>query len=147
MRESRLGDASGQWMRALEPPDEIGRHLGQRIYDSRLGRVVGRERWTRARRFLRRRGATAVFFGRFIGVLRALVPAIAGDSRMPYPRFLLWNVAGALVWAPATVLAGYLAGPSYRALERWLGRGSLVLAAVVALGLFVWHVRRRPVAT
>src|SRR5437764_2858840 len=36
---------------------EIGRHLGQRIYDSRLGRVVGRERWTRARRFLRRRGA------------------------------------------------------------------------------------------
>src|SRR5439155_24101418 len=120
---------------------------GQRIYDSRLGRVVGRERWTRARRFLRRRGATAVFFGRFIGVLRALVPAIAGDSRMPYPRFLLWNVAGALVWAPAAVLAGYLAGPSYRALERWLGRGSLVLAAVVALGLFVWHVRRRPVAT
>ena len=123
---------------------EIGRHLGRRIYESRVGRLIGRDRWDRGRSFLRRHGAKAVFFGRFVGLLRALVPAIAGDSRMPYPRFLLWNVAGALVWAPATVLTGYLAGPSYRVLERWLGRGSLVLAAVVVAGVIAWHVVRRP---
>ena len=61
---------------------EIGRHLGRRIYDSRIGHWVGRERWERARNYLRTRGGRAVFFGRFISVLRALVPAVAGDARL-----------------------------------------------------------------
>jgi membrane protein DedA with SNARE-associated domain len=122
---------------------EIGRHLGGRIHDGRLGRLVGRDRWNRARKSLRRHGGKAVFLGRFVGLLRALVPAVAGDSGMRYPRFLAWNVAGGVVWAPLVVLAGYLAGPSYHVVERWLGRGSLVLAAVVVAAFIGWHVAKK----
>jgi membrane protein DedA with SNARE-associated domain len=73
---------------------EVGRHLGGRLQQSRLGRKVGDERWERARDTLRRYGGRAVLIGRWVGVLRALVPAAAGDSGLPYGTFLVWNVAG-----------------------------------------------------
>jgi membrane protein DedA with SNARE-associated domain len=122
---------------------EIGRHLGRHIYSSRLGRWIGRERWERARNYLRRRGGRAVFFGRFISVLRALVPAVAGDARLPYHVFLAWNAAGAVLWAGLHVGIGYLAGNSYHAVENVVGRASwVVLALIVIAGVFV-VVRRR----
>ncbi len=118
---------------------EIGRHLGPRMRSSRLGRKVGAERWTKAHDFVHARGGKAIFLGRFVGLLRALVPAVAGDARMHYRTFLVWNVAGALVAQPALILAGYAAGSSYHRVEKYLGRGSLVLAAVVALGYGAFH--------
>lgn len=116
---------------------EIGRHLGPSLRRSRLGRWVGEERWARAEAYLATRGGRAVFFGRFVGVLRAMVPTIAGLSRMPYRTFLPWNAAGGVVWAPGFVLLGYLAGGSYDRVSRWAGRASAVLVglAVLAGGL------------
>jgi len=112
---------------------EVGRHLGPTLRRSRLGRWVGEERWERAEAFLSRRGGRAVFFGRFVGVLRAMVPTLAGLSRMPYRSFLPWNIAGALVWGPGFVLLGYIAGGSYHQVAAWAGRASAVLLGLVAL--------------
>lgn len=123
---------------------EIGRHLGERLRESRLGSLVGRERWDKGRAYLRRHGGRAVFFGRFIGFLRAIVPAVAGDSRLPYGTFLAWNAAGAIVWGTGTVLAGYFAGSSYRKVEKYLsGGGFILLGLIVVLGGALWLVRRR----
>ena len=123
---------------------ELGRHLGWSLRRSRLGRRVGEERWSRAQQYLATKGGRAVFLGRFIGVLRALVPAMAGVSRMPYRRFLFWNALGGIIWAPGIVGLGYLAGRSYRRVEHYAGRAGLVLlllaamvAAVAALGHWV----------
>jgi membrane-associated protein len=130
-----LGDSAGY---------EIGRHLGERMKRTWLGRRIGRERWERARKYVRDKGAKAVLLGRFVGILRALVPAVAGDSRMPYPKFLLWNVIGALVWGPSVVVAGYLAGRSWRAIETYLSRGGFALFALIILGFVAAHfVRKR----
>ena len=125
---------------------EFGRHGGPALQRSRAGRFVGRERWARGERFLERRGGPAVLLGRWVGVLRALVPSLAGMGRMPYSRFVVWNAAGALVWAPTVVLAGYGAGTNYRRVEHLLGRASLLtgLAVVVAgLGLLLLRALRR----
>jgi len=111
---------------------EIGRRFGPALQASRLGRKVGAERWQRAEAYVEAKGGRAVFTGRFGGVLRALVPAVAGATRMPYRRFLAWNALGAIIWAPGTVLAGYLAGSSYRRVERDAGPAGLVLLAAVA---------------
>jgi membrane protein DedA with SNARE-associated domain len=123
---------------------EIGRHGGERLRRTRVGRWVGEERWDRAHRLLQRHGALAVFFGRFLGVVRAMVPAVAGDARLPYPKFLLWNVLGAAAWSTATVLVGYAVGSAYTAVASWLGWGSLALVtgAVVA-AIVVKIVRHR----
>jgi undecaprenyl-diphosphatase len=112
---------------------EIGRHLGPSLRRSRLGRWVGDERWLRAEAYLARHGGRAVFFGRFVGVLRAMVPTIAGLSRMPYRTFLPWNAAGGIVWAPGFVLLGYAAGGSYHQVAAWAGRASAVLLALFVL--------------
>jgi membrane protein DedA with SNARE-associated domain len=112
---------------------EIGRYLGGSIRRGRLGQKVGEERWSRAEQYLVAKGGRAVFFGRFIGVLRALVPALAGVSRMPYRKFLFWNALGALVWAPTIVGLGYLAGSSYRRVEHYAGQAGLVLLGLVVV--------------
>ena len=113
---------------------EIGRQFGEPLKRSRLGRRVGQDRWASGEAYLRAKGGRAVFLGRFVGVLRALVPALAGMSRMPYRVFLPWNAAGGLIWAPGFVLLGYLAGGSYRRVERLAGRASLLLLILVVVG-------------
>ena len=117
---------------------ELGRHLGPRVRLTRLGRWVGEDRWSRAEQFIERRGGPAVLIGRWVGLLRALVPFVAGTTRMPYRRFLVWNVLGAVLWAPTVITAGYFAAGSFRAVERWLGRASLVLAVLVVFGVGLW---------
>ena len=62
---------------------------------------------------------------------------------MPYRRFLVANAAGGIVWGVATVLLGYLAGNSYKQVEKAFGRGTaVVLAVVVVVALVVWTIRR-----
>ncbi len=112
---------------------EIGRRFGEPLKHSRLGRRVGQDRWARGEAYLRTKGGRAVFLGRFVGVLRALVPALAGMSRMPYRTFLPWNAAGGVIWAPGFVFLGYLAGSSYRQVERIAGRASLLLLLLVVI--------------
>ena len=97
---------------------ELGRHFGGRLRSSALGRRVGEQRWDRAERYLQVKGGRAIFFGRWIAVVRAIVPALAGQAHMPYRRFLAWNVAGAIPVGVLHVGLGYLAGQSYSTIER-----------------------------
>lgn len=120
---------------------EVGRHLGTRVLATRLVRARQRQ-IDGAQDFLRRRGGSAVFLGRFVAFFRAVMPALAGTSRMPYRRFLSWNAVGGLVWGVGFVLLGYLAGNSYATVEKTVGRGAAVVVAVVVLvAVVVWRVR------
>jgi len=120
---------------------EVGRHFGPRLVASRMLRRR-RERLDRARGFLARRGGAAVFLGRFVAFFRAVMPALAGTAGMRYRRFLAFNAAGGIVWGTGVVLLGYLAGNSYAAVERTVGRGAaLAAAAVVVVGIIVWRIR------
>ena len=123
---------------------EIGRHGGPPLRRGRLGRLVGEVRWTRAEAYVLRRGGPAVFLGRWVGLLRALVPSLAGMTRMPYRRFLMWNAAGGVAWASTVVLAGYGAGAAWRTATGYFGRASTILIAVAVLVLAArWLLRRR----
>lgn len=113
---------------------EVGRKLGPRVLALKPLRRHA-ERLDRAQDLLRRRGGGAVFLGRSTAFLRAVVPGLAGVSRMPYGRFLAYNLAGGLVWGIGVTLLGYVAGSSYTRVEKALGRGSAVLAAVLVLAV------------
>jgi len=121
---------------------EIGRHYGDRvlalhILDKR------RKRLDDARDFLARRGGAAVFLGRWVAFFRAVMPALAGTARMPYPKFLAYNAAGGIAWGAVVVLLGYAAGASYARIEKAVGRGSaLVVLAIALVALLVWQVRK-----
>jgi membrane protein DedA with SNARE-associated domain len=122
---------------------EVGKHLGMRIMRAKaLRRHSGR--LENAQDFLRRRGGSAVFLGRFTAFFRAVMPALAGTSRMPYGRFLAYNAAGGIVWGIGFILLGFLAGNSYEAVAKAAGRDLAVVVAIVAVAaLIAWHVRSR----
>jgi membrane protein DedA with SNARE-associated domain len=121
---------------------EIGRRFGTRLLKIRPLRRH-QTNIERAQRVLRDRGPIAVFIGRFVAVLRALMPALAGSAEMPYPRFLLWNALGGTVWAVGYTMVGYLAGSAYDRVAGYLGTAAAVVVAVlVVVALTVWAVRR-----
>jgi membrane protein DedA with SNARE-associated domain len=122
---------------------EIGRHFGPPILTTRPLRAH-QERIEKARDLIRRRGPAAVFFGRFIAFFRAMMPALAGISHMPYRTFLPFNAAGGLVWGVGFTLLGYFAGTAYTRVEHLVGQVIAVLLAAAALAaLLIWHLRRR----
>ncbi len=120
---------------------EVGRRLGRRILSNH--RLSGhRDRLDSAQDLLARRGGTAVFLGRFVAFFRAVMPALAGASRMPYRKFLVWNAAGGIVWSVAVVLLGYFAGESYAKVESVMGKGvAVVFVVIVVAGLVAWKLR------
>lgn len=122
---------------------EVGRTLGPRVLDLRPVRRH-KNSLDGAQTMLRHRGGWAVFIARFTAFLRAVMPGLAGLSRMAYPRFLAYNAAGGLVWGVGVTLLGFFAGTSYARIEKDLGRGSAILLLVlVVAGFVVWHRRRR----
>jgi membrane-associated protein len=121
---------------------EIGRHLGGRVIAGRRMRRVA-SGMDRAQVVVHRRGGLAVLLGRFVAILRALVPAVAGTTRMPYRTFLIYNILGGLIWGVGYCLLGYAAGSAYAAIERTVGTGVAIVVAVGVLGgVGFWLVRR-----
>ena len=129
--------------------DNIGYLLGTRLgreWLLRRGSRVGirKRRLEQAEGFFRRHGPKAVFFGRFIGFARALVPFLAGASRMPWRKFVVYDALGAILWTVAFVTLGYVLGASWRVAEKWVSRSGLILGGLVLLvGLVLWLRRRR----
>ncbi|RTL53731.1 MAG: DedA family protein [Bradyrhizobiaceae bacterium] len=96
--------------------------------------------------FFNRHGALAVFFARFVPPVRAFVPITAGALGMPPQKFYAVNVAAVLVWAPAMVLPGVLAGS---AAEQWGAKAEHyalpLVGGLIVIGAGVWafqHWRR-----
>ena len=123
-----LGDSVGY---------EVGKRWGRRLLQGSVGRVVKADHLDRAEQYLQHRGGKAIFFGRFTAALRVLIPGLAGMSGLRYRRFLAYNAAGGAVWAGGFVLAGYLAGDSWRSVEHVAGRASVVLLLLVVLAAAV----------
>ena len=121
-----------------------GRRWGERMFEilgRRFPRQAGPDRLAYAEHIFTRYGVWAVFFGRFVALLRIFAGPMAGALRMPYPRFLAANALGGLVWACGTTLAIYTVGS--RA-EEWLKDSSWIgLALAVAAAVAVSTVFRR----
>jgi undecaprenyl-diphosphatase len=122
----------------------VGRRYGRRLLARTPRQFVRSGELRRALDLVRRRGAVAVLIGRWAAALRALVPGIAGLSGMPRATFTVANVAGGVLWSVAVAVLGFLAGASYRLLERRLGLGGeAVLAVLVVLvAVRLWRHRR-----
>jgi membrane-associated protein len=121
---------------------EVGRHLGPRIVRAPLLRNHP-ERVSDAQGYLRKRGGRAVVMGRFTAFLRAVMPALAGASRMEYRRFLVFNATGAVLWGSACVLLGYFAAHSLSTVTHALGVTSAVIVGVIVLAIaWAWHRHR-----
>jgi membrane protein DedA with SNARE-associated domain len=95
-----------------------------------------------ARYLFLRHGGKVVFFGRFVSILRAWAAFLAGTSRMPWPRFLIYNAAGGIVWATLYGTAAYFLGQAVLGASRPIAITVGVIAAVVIV-LAILLIRRR----
>ena len=88
--------------------------------------------------------ARAVFLGRFVTLLRIFASPLAGIAEMPYGRFMVYNSAGAMVWAAVMVTIAFFAGEmvSLDQLVVWVGQfGIIVLGGIIAWFLVPWLLR------
>lgn len=125
-----FGDTVGYW---------IGREFGDQVLDSAIlsSRRGGIDK---ALALLRRRGALAVFIGRFTAFFRAVMPALAGTSKMHYRTFLAANAAGGVVWGLGFTFLGFFVGNAYQRAEKyasWVQTAMLLIIVVTATILFI----------
>jgi membrane-associated protein len=121
--------------------DNVGYLIGRKGLRRILARPGRRERLLeQGRVFLARYGARAVFFGRWVSVVRIAIAWLAGAERMPWRRFLLWNALGGITWATSVGLFAYYVGSAASNIVTAFGYVAAAVAVIAAVG---WIVRRR----
>jgi membrane protein DedA with SNARE-associated domain len=120
-----LGDNLGFW---------VGREGGYRLL-RRYGHYIRlEERRLKLGQYLfLKHGGKVVFFGRFVAVLRTWAAFLAGTNRMRWPRFLVFNAAGGIVWATLYGLGGYFLGDNIHRLTGPIGPVTVVLAVLLII--------------
>jgi membrane-associated protein len=113
----------------------IGARMGLPMLRRHRGRVLTPERVARAEAFTDRWGVLAIISARWIPWVRTFAPLLAGATGMPWPKFLLGNVVGAVCWGPTLVLAGYLAASLPWVTHVSAGVAAVAIAATVAATL------------
>jgi membrane protein DedA with SNARE-associated domain len=123
----------------------LGGRLGRRFLQRHGARVgVTAPRLARVEGFFERHGPKAILAGRFVGIVRAVAPFLAGASGMRLRAFLPWSLLGTAVWAATFVLLGYAFSSSFEAAADAVTHGALALAVVAAAGLLLRaRLRRR----
>lgn len=125
-----IGDSAAYW---------TGR-AGSGPFRRAIGRFAGQDRLDAAERMVRRQGAALVFTGRFLPGIRIAINLSCGAGQMSYPRFLLFDALGGVVWAGQAALLGYFAGKAFAG-QIWVA--FLVAFSVTALVAGTVAVRER----
>ncbi|MDX3661420.1 DedA family protein [Streptomyces sp. ID05-26A] len=121
----------------------LGKRFGPRIFGwagEKFPHHFSQDKVGRAQTLFEKYGAWAVFFGRFVALLRILSGPLAATMGMHYGKFLLANAAGGIAWAGGTTAAVYFVG---EAAEHYLAEFSWIALVVVLLAVVGFSVRAR----
>jgi membrane-associated protein len=121
----------------------IGRRFGPRLRHTRLIQRYGAEGWDRATDILRRRGPWAVYFARFLPVVRTLMPAAAGTSGLPYRKFFPAVLAGAACWSAMHIAIGAALGEAAKRIEGLITTGGTYVVIGLAVAVLATILIRR----
>ena len=118
-----VGDQIGYW---------IGRSAGAALYRREDSLFFRRSHLQRAHEFYEKYGGRAVILARFIPIIRTFCPPVAGAAKMPYPRYLLFDIFGGILWVGAMIVGGYSLGRSVPNIGQ---RIHYVIAVVIFLSI------------
>ena len=124
----------------------IGRRLGRRFLERHGPRVgITNERLEQVEGYFDRHGGKTILIGRFIGLVRALAPFVAGSSGMPYRRFIPYSIVGTGLWATIFCVLGYIFWRSFDRIVDLVGQALFGFGATVALivAIVMAYKRRR----
>jgi membrane protein DedA with SNARE-associated domain/membrane-associated phospholipid phosphatase len=112
----------------------LGRRLGREFvmrHGPRFG--ISHERFERVEDYFSRHGGKTIFIGRFISLVRAFAPFIAGSSGMRYRAFVPYSILGTGLWASAHILIGYFFSRSIETAAKYAGKGAFLLATLIVV--------------
>jgi undecaprenyl-diphosphatase len=118
----------------------LGRRLGREFVLNHGPRVgISHERFEKVEDYFSRHGGKTIFIGRFISLVRAFAPFIAGSSGMRYRAFVPYSILGTGLWASAHILVGYFFSRSIETAGKYAAKGAFLLATliVVVVGVIV----------
>lgn len=112
----------------------LGRRLGRGFMLQHGPKVkITEERLLQVEDFFARHGGKTILIGRFLGLIRAVAPFVAGASNMPYRRFAPFDILGAGLWAATFSLLGYAFWQSFDQVASYASRGAFALGTVVTI--------------
>jgi membrane protein DedA with SNARE-associated domain len=126
----------------------IGRRLGRRFLERHGPRFkITEERLNQVESYFERHGGKTILIGRFIGLVRALAPFIAGSSGLPYRRFIPYSIVGCGLWATVFCVIGYLFWRSFDQVAHLVGQAVFGFGVTVAVivGVVVAYRRRHEI--
>ncbi len=118
-----VGDQIGYW---------IGRSAGAALYRREDSFFFRRSHLQRAHDFYEKYGGRAVILARFVPIIRTFCPPVAGAAKMPYGRYVAFDIFGAIFWVGAMILGGYTLGRSVPNIAK---RIHYVIAVVIILSI------------
>ncbi|WP_205699525.1 VTT domain-containing protein [Conexibacter sp. SYSU D00693] len=129
-----LGDLVSFW---------LGRRLGRAFLVKHGPKVqITEERLHQVEGFYDRHGGKAVLLGRFVGLVRAVSPFLAGSSGMPLKRFVPYDVLGAGLWSATFLVLGFLFWQSFDTVLEYAEKGAFALGTtIVVVVAAVWLAR------
>jgi membrane-associated protein len=130
-----VGDTVNYW---------VGAYIGPRAFEGNH-RFLRKEHLDRTRAFYERHGGKTIILARFVPIVRTFAPFVAGVGTMSYPRFITYNVVGAVLWVGLLVLAGFFFGNIPVVRENF----TVVILAIIAISVMPVVIeavrgRRRP---
>ncbi|HWN18882.1 MAG TPA: DedA family protein [Gemmatimonadales bacterium] len=108
----------------------IGAYVGPRAFSGDI-RFLRKEYLDRTHAFYEKHGGKTIIMARFVPIIRTFAPFVAGVGAMSYPRFILYNVVGAVLWVGLFVLGGYFFGNIAVVRENF----TLVILAIITLSV------------
>lgn len=88
----------------------FGRRAGPYLFKKPDARIFKQEYVQRAQKFYEKHGGKTILLARFIPIIRTFAPIVAGASQMSYRRFVIYNLAGGLLWTAGVTYGGYFLG-------------------------------------
>jgi membrane-associated phospholipid phosphatase len=104
---------------------------------------ISRERFEQVEDYFSRHGGKTIFIGRFVGIVRALAPFIAGSSGMRYRDFVPYSILGTGIWSSAHILIGYAFSRSIDTAAEYAGRGAFLLGTLIVVVVGSIYLYRR----
>src|SRR5271167_95556 len=117
------GDQVGYW---------IGRSAGAALYRREDSLFFRRSHLQRAHEFYEKYGGRAVILARFVPIVRTFCPPVAGAAKMPYARYVAFDIFGGAVWISSMLLGGYVAGSKIPNIGKYL---HLIIGTIILLSI------------
>jgi membrane-associated protein len=109
----------------------VGAYMGPKVFSREDSRWLNKRHLQRTHEFYEKYGGKTIILARFVPIVRTFAPFIAGVGAMTYPKFLSFNIVGAVAWVLALLMAGYFFG-QLPAIQR---NFHLVVVAIIVISL------------